>query len=55
VPAASLQAGSKFPRQGLVFDWWLDPATASFSEWARSPFVMDPMNDLKDNFDTRER
>jgi len=39
----------------LIFDWWLDPTTASFSEWARSPFVMDPMNDLKDNFDTRER
>lgn len=44
-----------FPRGGTVFDWWLDPTTVSFSEWARSAYVLDPMAVLKDTFDSRAR
>jgi hypothetical protein len=45
----------KFPRNGSIFDYWLDPSVASFSEWARSPFLMDAMARVKEEFNTSER
>ena len=38
---------ARFPGSGSVFEYWLDPATASFSEWARCPLVLEPLNELK--------